>query len=129
MSKKSAFSHQKETQEKNEFEEKDEEEENEEEERNADNSNNNKTKNIKAKESQKEENIQDDPLDYSDDEDEVGDKISDLNAIPNFFEIPKPVNLFKPPLPPGSSMSEKSFIKKICSTRLENCLPHHIQYL
>ena len=123
MSKRSAFSHQKETQEKNEFEEKDEEEENEDEEQNVDNSNNNKTKNNKAEETQKEAKMQDDPLDYSDDEDEVEDKISDLNAIPNFFQIPKPVNLFKPPLPPGSSTSENPLLKKYAPIDWKTAFP------
>ena len=98
MSKKSAFSHQKEIEQKNEFEEKDEkeEEENEDEDDNPNNNNNNKISNIKIEDKQKdkEKNIHQDPFDISDDEDEVEDKISDLNAIPNFFEIPKPVNLF-----------------------------------
>ena len=123
MSKKSAFSQQKETQVKNEFEEKDEEEENEQEEQNVDNSNNNKTKNNKAEETQKEAKMQDDPLDYSDDEDEVEDKISDLNAIPNFFQIPKPVNLFKPPLPPGSSTSENPLLKKYAPLDWKTAFP------
>ena len=43
-----------------------------------------------------------DPFDISDDEDEVQDKISDLNSIPNVFEIPKPIGGFKPPLPPSN---------------------------
>ena len=62
-------------------------------------------------------------MDYSDDEDEVGDKISDLNAIPNFFEIQKPVNLFKPPLSPGSSMSENPLLKKYAPLDWKTAFP------
>jgi len=114
MSKKSAFSHQKETQEKNEFEEKDEEEENEDEEQNGDNSNNNKTKNNKAEETQKEAKMQDDPLDYSDDEDS------------KFFSNSKTGKFIQTTFTPRVFYVRKSFVKKICSTRLENCLPHNI---
>ena len=62
-------------------------------------------------------------MDYSDDEDEVEDKISDLNAIPNFFQIPKPVNLFKPPLPPGSSTSENPLLKKYAPLDWKTAFP------
>ena len=41
-----------------------------------------------------------DPLDYSDDEDEVKDNIAELNSTPNYFDIPKNTNNnFKIPLP------------------------------
>ena len=124
MSKKSAFSHQKESQsqEKNEFEEKDEEENEDEEEQNIENSNNNKTKNNKPDEAKKDK-VHDDPFDYSDDEDEIEDKISDLNSIPNYFEIPKPVNLFKPPLPPGSSAAENPLLKKYAPLDWKTAFP------
>ena len=125
MSKKSAFSHQKEIEQKNEFEEKDEkeEEENEDEDDNP-NNNSNKISNIKIEDKQKdkEKNIHQDPFDISDDEDEVEDKISDLNAIPNFFEIPKPVNLFKPPLPPGAS-SDNPLLKKYAPLDWKTAFP------
>ena len=108
MSKKSAFSHQKESQINNEFAEKDENEEEEDEE----NEQNIKTDDKNEPNSKKDDKkIHEDPFDYSDDEDEVEDKISDLNAIPNFFEIPKPVNSFKPPLP-ISQTSENPLLKK-----------------
>ena len=108
MSKKSAFSHQKESQINNEFAEKDENEEEEDEE----NDQNIKTDDKNEPNSKKDDKkIHEDPFDYSDDEDEVEDKISDLNAIPNFFEIPKPVNSFKPPLP-ISQTSENPLLKK-----------------
>ena len=92
MSKKSKFNNQvSEIPKENEFQEKaDEEEELEEEE----NNNKNNPEPSKPKISQ-------DPFDISDDEDEVQDKISDLNRVPNFFEIPKPSGGFKPPLPPS----------------------------
>ena len=92
MSKKSKFNNQaSEIPKENEFQEKaDEEEELEEEE----NNNKNNPEPSKPKISQ-------DPFDISDDEDEVQDKISDLNSVPNFFEIPKPAGGFKPPLPPS----------------------------
>ena len=108
MSKKSAFSHQKESKLNNEFAEKDENEEEEDEE----NDQNIKTDDKNEPNSKKDDKkIHEDPFDYSDDEDEVEDKISDLNAIPNFFEIPKPVNSFKPPLP-ISQTSENPLLKK-----------------
>ena len=126
MSKKSAFSHQKEIQEKNEFAEKDEEEENEdgdEDDENNSNKNNiisnNKTDDNK---NNKENKISKDPFDISDDEDEVEDKISNLNSIPNFFEIPKPVNLFKPPLPPGAS-SDNPLLKKYAPLDWKTAFP------
>ena len=92
MSKKSKFNNQvSEIPKENEFQEKaDEEEELEEEE----NNNKNNPEPLKPK-------INQDPFDISDDEDEVQDKISDLNSVPNFFEIPKPSGGFKPPLPPS----------------------------
>ena len=88
MSKKSKFNNQGDK--ANEFEEKAEEELEE----NEKICNNNKNKNNieLPKDNQ-------DPFDISNDEDE--DKISDLNRIPNFFEIPKPSGGFKPPLPPS----------------------------
>ena len=43
-----------------------------------------------------------DPLDYSDDEDEVQDNIAELNATPNYFDIHKNENEFKIPLPVNS---------------------------
>ena len=49
--------------------------------------------------------IAQDPFDISDDEDEVQDKISDLNSVPNHFEIQKPSVGFKPPLPPSGGNS------------------------
>ena len=111
MSKKSAFSHQKESKLSNEFAEKDENEE-EENEDNEENEQNIKTDDKNEQNNKKEDKkIHEDPFDYSDDEDEVEDKISDLNAIPNFFEIPKPVNSFKPPLP-ISQTSENPLLKK-----------------
>ena len=92
MSKKSKFNNQaNEIPKENEFQEKaDEEEELEEEE----NNNKNNPEPLKPK-------INQDPFDISDDEDEVQDKISDLNSVPNFFEIPKPSGGFKPPLSPS----------------------------
>ena len=108
MSKKSAFSHQKESQINNEFAEKDENEEEEDEENDQNIKTDDKNEPNNKKDDKK---IHEDPFDYSDDEDEVEDKISDLNAIPNFFEIPKPVNSFKPPLP-ISQTSENPLLKK-----------------
>ena len=94
MSKKSKFNNQEEIPKKNEFEEKADEEEELEDEENPPKNNNkiNNPNNDKTKQ---------DPFDISDDEDEVQDKISDLNSVPNVFEIPKPVGGFKPPLPPS----------------------------
>ena len=120
MSKKSAFSHFKQPQEQNDFAEKDEneEEENEEEEQNT-----KKTKEKKDNKQKVEDNkIQGDPFDISDDEDEIEDKISDLNSIPNYFEIPKPVNVFKPPLPPGS-VSENPLLKKYAPLDWKTAFP------
>ena len=116
--KKSAFSHQQEAPEKNEFDEKDEneEEENEEEEKND-------NKIIEEKKDDKEKKIHEDPFDYSDDEDEIEDKIADLNAIPNFFEIPKPVNQFKPPLPPGATSSDNPLLKKYAPLDWKTAFP------
>ena len=116
--KKSAFSHQQEAPEKNEFAEKDEneEEENEEEEKND-------NKIIEEKKDDKEKKIHEDPFDYSDDEDEIEDKIADLNAIPNFFEIPKPVNQFKPPLPPGATSSDNPLLKKYAPLDWKTAFP------
>ena len=95
MSKKSKFNTKEEIPKVNEFEEKaDEEEEIE------DNENPNIQK--KDRDPLKEKLNSQDPFDISDDEDEVQDKISDLNSIPNVFEIPKPVGGFKPPLPPSN---------------------------
>ena len=126
MSKKSAFSHLK-PQDKNEFEEKEEneEEENEENEKdeNLENDNNKKSTDKKeSNEKDKEKKVHEDPFDYSDDEDEIEDKISDLNAIPNFFEIPKPVNLFKPPLPPGASQ-DNPLLKKYAPIDWKTAFP------
>ena len=95
MSKKSKFSNFAENKNKNEFEEKAEEEEELEE---NESSKKEKNNNIEQK---KEKDIKEDPFDISDDEDEVQDKISDLNSVPNYFEIPKPIDNFKPPLPPS----------------------------
>ena len=92
MSKKSKFNNQGEILKANEFEEKAEEEELEENEK-ISNKNN-----IKLP---KDKNNNQDPFDISDDEDEVQDKTSDLNFIPNFFEIPKPSGGFKSPLHPS----------------------------
>ena len=95
MSKKSKFNTKEEIPKVNEFEEKaDEEEEIED----------NENPNIQKKDNEplKEKINSQDPFDISDDEDEVQDKISDLNSIPNVFEIPKPVGGFKPPLPPSN---------------------------
>ena len=116
--KKSAFSHQQEAPEKNEFDEKDEneEEENEDEEKND-------NKVIEEKLDDKEKKIHEDPFDYSDDEDEIEDKIADLNAIPNFFEIPKPVNQFKPPLPPGATSSDNPLLKKYAPLDWKTAFP------
>lgn len=116
--KKSAFSQQKEAPEKNEFAEKDEneEEENEDEEKNDD-------KIIEEKKDDKEKKIHEDPFDYSDDEDEIEDKIADLNTIPNFFEIPKPVNQFKPPLPPGATSSDNPLLKKYAPLDWKTAFP------
>ena len=116
--KKSAFSHQQEAPEKNEFAEKDEneEEENEDEEKND-------NKIIEEKKDDKEKKIHEDPFDYSDDEDEIEDKIADLNAIPNFFEIPKPVNQFKPPLPPGATSSDNPLLKKYAPLDWKTAFP------
>ena len=116
--KKSAFSHQQEAPEKNEFDEKDEneEEENEDEEKND-------NKIIEEKKDDKEKKIHEDPFDYSDDEDEIEDKIADLNAIPNFFEIPKPVNQFKPPLPPGATSSDNPLLKKYAPLDWKTAFP------
>jgi protein phosphatase methylesterase 1 len=119
MSKKSAFSHFHQNQEKNEFEEKNEEEDEGEEEENANIINTNKEKTNK----EEEKKAHDDPFDYSDDEDEVEDKIADLNSIPNYFEIPKPVNLFKPPLPPGASTSENPLLKKYAPLDWKTAFP------
>ena len=120
MSKKSGFSHFNKTQEKNEFEEKNEEEdEGEEEEQKENIIINNKDKTDK----EEEKKIHEDPFDYSDDEDEVEDKIADLNSIPNYFEIPKPVNSFKPPLPPGSSNSENPLLKKYAPLDWKTAFP------
>ena len=116
--KKSAFSHRQEAPEKNEFAEKDEneEEENEDEEKND-------NKIIEEKKDDKEKKIHEDPFDYSDDEDEIEDKIADLNAIPNFFEIPKPVNQFKPPLPPGATSSDNPLLKKYAPLDWKTAFP------
>ena len=115
MSKKSKFNTKEEIPKVNEFEEKaDEEEEIE------DNGNPNIQK--KDKDPLKEKLNSQDPFDISDDEDEVEDKISDLNAIPNFFEIPKPVNLFKPPLPPGAS-SDNPLLKKYAPLDWKTAFP------
>ena len=119
MSKKSAFSHQKESQVNNEFDEKDENEEEENENNEQDEQNNSKNKQNDKDEDKK---IHEDPFDYSDDEDEVEDKISDLNAIPNYFEIPKPVNLFKPPLPVNQS-SENPLLKKYAPLDWKTAFP------
>ena len=119
MSKKSAFSHQKESQVNNEFAEKDENEEEENENNEQDEQNNSKNKQNDKHEDKK---IHEDPFDYSDDEDEVEDKISDLNAIPNYFEIPKPVNLFKPPLPVNQS-SENPLLKKYAPLDWKTAFP------
>ena len=102
MSKKSKFSNnQVEIPKNNEFAENaDEEEEIED--------NNNKNSNINTKIEPSKENQ--DPFDISDDEDEVQDKISDLNSVPNIFEIPKPSGGFKPPLP--SSGENNPLLKK-----------------
>ena len=102
MSKKSKFSNFAENKNKNEFEEKAEEEEELEE-----NELSKKEKN--NIEQKKEKDIKEDPFDISDDEDEVQDKISDLNSVPNYFEIPKPIDNFKPPLPPSG---ENPLLKK-----------------
>ena len=102
MSKKSKFSNFAENKNKNEFEEKAEEEEELEENELSKNEKNN----IEQK---KEKDIKEDPFDISDDEDEVQDKISDLNSVPNYFEIPKPIDNFKPPLPPSG---ENPLLKK-----------------
>ena len=102
MSKKSKFSNFDENKNKNEFEEKAEEEEELEE-----NELSKKEKN--NIEQKKEKDIKEDPFDISDDEDEVQDKISDLNSVPNYFEIPKPIDNFKPPLPPSG---ENPLLKK-----------------
>ena len=68
------------SQKENEFQEKaDEEEELEKEE------NNNKNQPELSK-----HKINQDPFDISDEEDEVQDKISDLNSVPNFFKYPNP---------------------------------------
>ena len=116
--KKSAFSHRQEAPEKNDFAEKDEneEEENEDEEKND-------NKIIEEKKDDKEKKIHEDPFDYSDDEDEIEDKIADLNAIPNFFEIPKPVNQFKPPLPPGATSSDNPLLKKYAPLDWKTAFP------
>ena len=119
MNKKSAFSHQKESQVNNEFAEKDENEEEENENNEQDEQNNSKNKQNDKDEDKK---IHEDPFDYSDDEDEVEDKISDLNAIPNYFEIPKPVNLFKPPLPVNQS-SENPLLKKYAPLDWKTAFP------
>ena len=119
MSKKSAFSHQKESQVNNEFAEKDENEDEENENNEQDEQNNSKNKQNDKDEDKK---IHEDPFDYSDDEDEVEDKISDLNAIPNYFEIPKPVNLFKPPLPVNQS-SENPLLKKYAPLDWKTAFP------
>ena len=96
MSKKSKFNNQaSEIPKENEFQEKADEEEELEEEENP---------NKKHPEPPKPK-IAQDPFDISDDEDEVQDKISDLNSVPNHFEIPKPSGGFKPPLPPSGDNS------------------------
>ena len=95
MSKKSKFNPQEEIPKKKEFEEKADEEEELEEEENP------KKENNKPNLQSQKNNSKQDPFDISDDEDEVQDKISDLNSVPNVFEIPKPVGGFKPPLPPS----------------------------
>ena len=124
MSKKSAFSHQKEP-EKNEFAEKEEneEDENEEEEQKdmiiEKEANDKKEKDKKDKEKKAHE----DPFDISDDEDEIEDKISDLNSIPNLFEIPKPANLFKPPLPPGATGTDNPLLKKYAPLDWKTAFP------
>ena len=98
MSKKSKFSNQQEIPKNDEFLEKaDEEEELEEDE-------NNKIPPQKDNDMKKQ-----DPFDISDDEDEVQDKISDLNSVPNFFEVPKPVSSGKIPLP---NTSDNPLLKK-----------------
>jgi len=125
MSKKSAFSHQKDIETKNEFEEKDEDEEEEMEDDKNDTKNtnqNSKEKNIPS-DKNKEKKNREDPFDYSDDEDEIEDKISDLNAVPNFFEIPKPVNMFKPPLPPGASSANNPLLKKYAPLDWKTAFP------
>ena len=96
MSKKSKFNNQaSEIPKENEFQEKADEEEELEDEENP---------NQKQQEPSKPK-ITQDPFDISDDEDEVQDKISDLNSVPNHFEIPKPSGGFKPPLPPSGDNS------------------------
>ena len=96
MSKKSKFNNQaSEIPKENEFQEKADEEEELEDEENP---------NKKHPEPPKPK-ITQDPFDISDDEDEVQDKISDLNSVPNHFEIPKPSGGFKPPLPPSGDNS------------------------
>ena len=96
MSKKSKFNNQaSEIPKENEFQEKADEEEELEEEENP---------NQKHPEPPKPK-IAQDPFDISDDEDEVQDKISDLNSVPNHFEIQKPSVGFKPPLPPSGGNS------------------------
>ena len=96
MSKKSKFNNQaSEIPKENEFQEKADEEEELEEDENP---------NKKHPEPPKPK-IAQDPFDISDDEDEVQDKISDLNSVPNHFEIPKPSGGFKPPLPPSGDNS------------------------
>ena len=123
MSKKSAFSHQNLEKEKNEFAEKEENEEDE----NEDDEQNDiiieQNTNDKKGNNQKEKKIHEDPFDYSDDEDEIKDNISDLNAIPNFFEIPKPVNLFKPPLPPGATGTDNPLLKKYAPLDWKTAFP------
>ncbi len=116
--KKSAFSHQQEDKEKNEFAEKDE---NEEEENEGEDKIDNKV--VEEKKDDKEKKIHEDPFDYSDDEDEIEDKIADLNTIPNFFEIPKPVNQFKPPLPPGAASSDNPLLKKYAPLDWKTAFP------
>ena len=80
MSKKSKFSNFAENKNKNEFEEKAEEEEELEENDTSKKEKNNINKNSPKKE----KDIKEDPFDISDDEDEVQDKISDLNSVPNY---------------------------------------------
>lgn len=92
MEKRSKFANQ---QNNDEFAEKDSNEEEENEEGQTQQKKESKNEKDKLKENQ-------DPFDISDDEDEVEDKISDLNTFPNFFDVPKPVDKFKPPLPPSS---------------------------
>ena len=122
MSKKSTFSHQKKSL-INEFVEKDENEE-EENEYNEDKELKEKNSNSNNKPNEKIENkkIYNDPFDYSDDEDEIEDKISDLNAIPNVFEIPKKVNAFKPPLPISQSY-ENPLLKKYAPLDWKTAFP------